>query len=243
MDKSSVGDVPLAQQREAWNRWNAHAREVSVGPISRRQADEMLGWLDAAGVRAAEILDVGCGTGWMCERLLPYGSVTGIDLAHEVLDRARARLPQVRFLAGDLDSLDLPRGGFDVVVSLEVLAHVADQPRFLQRIAALLRPGGLLLLATQNRPVLERWSEIGAPIPGTHRHWVDARALRELLAPAFRVQTLTSIAPVGDQGLLRLANSVKVNRALGWVVGQDRLTRWKEQALLGHTLLVRARRR
>lgn len=243
MDKSSRIDIPLADQREMWNRWNAAAREHAQGETSQRQAAQVEAWLRALGRRDLDLIDVGCGAGWMCERLLPFGRVTGTDLADDVLARAQQRLPAVRYVAGDFMRIDLPERGFDVAVTLEVLSHVADQPAFLARIARLLRPGGLLMLATQNRPVLERWSAIGMPEPGQIRRWVDARGLRALLRPCFEVLQLGSLKPVGDQGLLRLVNSVKVNRVLGLIVPAARLERLKERMLLGHTLMVLARRR
>jgi 2-polyprenyl-3-methyl-5-hydroxy-6-metoxy-1,4-benzoquinol methylase len=243
MDKSSRTDIPLDDQREMWNRWNAAARERSQGEVSKRQAALVERWLQSLGRRDLELIDVGCGAGWMCERLTPYGRVTGTDLANDVLARARLRLPMVNFIAGDFMTMELADANFDVAVTLEVLSHVADQPAFLARIARLLRPGGWLMLATQNRPVLERWSAVGMPEPGQIRHWVDARTLRSLLRPEFDLVELTSVLPHGDQGYLRLVNSVKLNRALGVVVDPKTIERLKERVLLGHTLMVLARRR
>jgi 2-polyprenyl-3-methyl-5-hydroxy-6-metoxy-1,4-benzoquinol methylase len=243
IDKSSRLDIPIDDQREAWNRWNAEAREHSVGGVSGVQAETAEQWLDGLGRRDLNILDAGCGTGWFCQRLLRYGSVTGIDLADEVVQRASARVPQAKFIAGDVFSTALPRASFDVVTSFEVLSHVADQPEFLGQLARLLKPNGLLILATQNRPVLERWSVIGGPIPGQIRHWVDGKTLRNLVQRDFVVDELTSICPVGDQGYLRFTNS----RAFDWpaalLLGRKGRTRLKAKLLLGHTLMVRARAR
>jgi SAM-dependent methyltransferase len=179
----------------------------------------------------------------MCERLMPFGHVTGTDLADEVLDKARERLPGVRFMAGDFLNMEFEPAAFDVAVSLEVLSHVVDQPAFLRRIAGLLRPGGLLMLATQNRPVLERWSKIGPPEPGQIRRWVDAKSLRKLLAGSYELLEMTSLLPVGDQGILRVLNAPKVNRAIALFTGHDRLDALKERWMLGHTLMVLARKR
>ena len=85
---------------------------------------------------------------------------------------------------------------------------------FVDKIARLLRPGGYLMLATQNRFTLKRWSEVVPQGVGQIRKWVDARTLRRLLASDFDVVELTSIVPVGDRGILRLINSVKVNKLL-----------------------------
>lgn len=225
-----------------WNRWNTAAREERQGPVSQRQAQVVCEWLQDTGRRDLDIIDVGCGTGWLCGRLLEFGRVTGTDLADEVLSRAQQRVPQATFIAGDFMRLPFEGTRFDVAIALEVLSHVDDQPEFLGRMATLLRPGGLLMLATQNRPVLERWSEVGPPAPGQIRRWVDARTLRKLLLPDFELLRLVSIVPVGDQGALRFVNSVKLNRALVALFGADRIERVKERAMLGHTLMVLARK-
>lgn len=243
IDKSSRLDIPLEDQRQAWNRWNAEAREQSVGGVSGVQAETAEQWLTDLGRHDLNILDAGCGTGWFCQRLLQFGSVTGIDLADEVVQRASQRVPQAKFIAGDVFSTELPRGHFDVVTSFEVLSHVADQPAFFRQLASLLKPNGMLILATQNRPVLERWSVIGGPIPGQIRHWVDGKTLRSLVQQDFVVDELTSICPVGDQGYLRFTNS----RAFDWpaalLLGRQGRARLKAKLLLGHTLMVRARAR
>jgi 2-polyprenyl-3-methyl-5-hydroxy-6-metoxy-1,4-benzoquinol methylase len=243
MDKSSRLDIPLETQVRAWNDWNAASREKAQGEVSHRQAALIERWLRDLGRTDLDILDAGCGAGWMCARLEPFGHVTGVDLADEVIERARMRLPKSTFLAGNLLDVPLPDAAFDVIVSLEVLSHVVDQPALVARLAALLRPGGFLMLATQNKPILERWSAVGGPIPGQIRQWVDARRLRELLAAHFEIECLTSVLPVGDQGFVRVVNSTKVNRLLGGVFGNVRVERCKERLLLGHTLMVRARRR
>ena len=243
MDKSSGIDISLRDQRDAWNRWNAEAREHAQGEASKRQAAVVKHWLDTLALKELELIDIGCGAGWMCERLLNYGRVTGTDLADEVLKRAKDRLPQVCFVAGDFFELQFEDAHFDVAVVLEVLSHVTDRPAFLRRIARLLKPGGLLMLATQNRPVLERWSAIGPPSPGQIRRWVDSSSLRHLLASDFELLEMTSVLPVGDQGLLRIVNSTKFNRLLALFISQHVLDRAKERLMLGHTLMACAKKR
>jgi SAM-dependent methyltransferase len=243
LDKSSKLDIALEEQRKSWNAWNRSTREQKVGLVSERQAEVILQWCASLGRSDMEILDLGCGAGWMSERLLSFGQVTGIDFANETIERARERAPRIKFLSGDLFDIDLPARHFDVVVSLEVLSHVRDQPAFLRRIAGLLKSGGHLMLATQNRYVLERDDAIGGPIPGQIRRWVDARQLRRLLAPDYDLLELTSVLPVGHRGMLRLVNSYKLNRLLALCVPARAVERAKERLLLGHTLLALARTR
>lgn len=229
---------PIADQARYWDEWNAAAREDrALNAASTRQADAVEALVAEFGRSDLSIIDVGCGTGWLCEQLSRYGSVTGTDMTQSVLERARQRWPQARFVCGDIFDLELPQASFDVVVSLEVLSHVADQPAFIARLASLLKPGGRLVLATQNRPIYERWRAVAAPHPAQVRHWVNAKELRALMAPHLHDVQITSLCPVGDRGFLRIVNSPKLNDVLGRVVSPSRIERFKEHMLLGNTLL------
>ena len=132
-----------------------------------------------------DIADVGRGTGWFCPYLTPFGRVTATDLSDEVLSRAQHRTPDVRFVSGDFMNLDFGTNSFDVVITLEVLAHVADQRAFLKKRSVRSPAGGHPMLATQNCWVLRYLNLIPPPAPGQLRRWVDQRELRELLEPNF----------------------------------------------------------
>ena len=237
MDKSSTTDIPLKDQRDAWNVWNITIREQRISEMAQRQADVIEGRIAALAKKPLKILEVGCGTGWLCERLMRFGNVTGTDLADEALVRASRRLPAVRFVSGDFLRVELESASFDVIVTLDTLSHFVDQNAFVGRIASLLSPSGMLILGTQNGPVLERWSAVPGPQPGQIRRWVNHRQLRQLLAPYFEHAEIRSMFPVGDQGMLRIWNSVKLNRLVGFAIPMDTLTRLKERAMLGHTLV------
>ena len=234
----------IEQQRSMWNEWN-RVREEEQDEVPLRQARTVEEWLRGLERTDLDILDVGCGAGWLEPWLAKYGRVTATDLADEVLERARARNPGVTFISGDFMALDWPEESFDVVVSLEVLAHVADQAAFLERCATLLRTGGWLMLATQNRPVLERLNSVPPPKPGQLRRWVDAQELRSLLEPHFDVEELFSVTPRCNRPHpLRLLTSDRVDRALRPYFGRglDSLRGRLEQRGYGWTLMVKARR-
>jgi 2-polyprenyl-3-methyl-5-hydroxy-6-metoxy-1,4-benzoquinol methylase len=152
------------------------------------------------------------------------------------------RLPDVRFVAGDFMTLDFGRDAFDVVTTLKVLSHMVDQPAFIAKLARHLRPGGHLMLATQNRPVLERYNRISPPKPGQLRRWVDKNELRSLQAKEFETVEIFSITPKANKGLMRIINSRTFNRPVRALVGR-RLDRLKEAAGLGWTLMALARKR
>jgi 2-polyprenyl-3-methyl-5-hydroxy-6-metoxy-1,4-benzoquinol methylase len=231
-------------QKSFWNGWNASTREKEVGEVSIEQSRVILDWLTALGRTDLNIIDIGCGSGWLCAHLSKFGKVTGTDFSDEVLQRASLRQPDVAFVAGDFMALVFPEGAYDVVTSLEVLSHVEDQPAFVKKLSTLLRSDGLLMLATQNRPVLEQ-NSISPPAPGQLRRWVDKDELRSLLAPHFHVEKLFSITPKFNKGIWRIANSQKLQRSarafgLGKLV--DVFKKVQEQRWRGWTLMVLARK-
>ncbi|HNN56356.1 MAG TPA: methyltransferase domain-containing protein, partial [Novosphingobium sp.] len=100
-------------------------------------------------------------------------------------------------------AFDFGKRVYDVVVTLEVLAHVADQAAFVAKLAKMLKPGGMLVLATQNRHVLQEHNRVPAPIPGQIRQWVDRTELVNLLQPHFALVELRTITPQTNKGLWR----------------------------------------
>lgn len=244
LNSEQLPDAPMSAQIEFWNRWNADHREEEIMQVSIDQRDVVLGWLDRLGRRDLKILEVGCGAGWLCNNLVSYGDVTGTDLSHEVLARAAVRTPKATFVAGDFMSLEFDPSGYDVVVCLEVLSHVADQRVFMLKISELLRPGGYLTLATQNRPQLER-NDIPRPMPGQIRQWVDRRQLARLLEGVFEVRSLFSVTPQCNRGVLRIINSARLERtltAIGLRPVNRALKRAQQKAWLGWTLMCLAQK-
>jgi 2-polyprenyl-6-hydroxyphenyl methylase/3-demethylubiquinone-9 3-methyltransferase len=105
------------------------------------------------GVR---LLDIGCGGGLLCEPLTRLGAqVTGIDAGERNIEVARLHAAQVGleidYRATTAEALVEQGERFDVVLSMEVVEHVADPDLFLKSVAALAKPGGLVIAATLNR--------------------------------------------------------------------------------------------
>ncbi|MDO9710725.1 bifunctional 2-polyprenyl-6-hydroxyphenol methylase/3-demethylubiquinol 3-O-methyltransferase UbiG [Paracraurococcus lichenis] len=115
---------------------------------------------DPAAARPLEglrVLDVGCGAGLASEALARAGAaVTGLDAAGAALSAARAHaaaggLP-IDYREGRPEEL-LAAGeaGFDAVIALEVIEHVADREAFCRCLAGLVRPDGPVFVSTLNR--------------------------------------------------------------------------------------------
>ncbi len=96
------------------------------------------------------VLEAGCGTGLILERLARYSDeVVGLDLSQGMLSRARDR--GLTVMQGSVDALPFADDSFDTVVSFKVLAHVPPIRETLAELTRVTRPGGHLVLELYNR--------------------------------------------------------------------------------------------
>jgi 2-polyprenyl-6-hydroxyphenyl methylase/3-demethylubiquinone-9 3-methyltransferase len=110
----------------------------------------------AASLSGLSLLDIGCGGGLVTEPLARLGAtVTGIDPAPENIEAAKAHAAGMRltidYRVATAEDLVARGENFDAALLLEVIEHVPDVPAFLQRVAPLVKPGGIMLLSTLNR--------------------------------------------------------------------------------------------
>lgn len=103
-----------------------------------------------------DLVDVGSGAGLVTEPMARLGAAAlGIDAAGRnvaVASRhAAAGGVPVRYVQALPEALVAEHRQFDIVLSLEVVEHVADVAGFLGHLAALVRPGGIVVVGTLNR--------------------------------------------------------------------------------------------
>lgn len=95
------------------------------------------------------LLDVGCGrgdlAGWFAQR---GWSVAGVEPAEDAVRQARAR--GIEMHHGTLDDAPWPPGSFDAVTFNHALEHVPDPQLTLRQAAAMVRPGGLVVVSVPN---------------------------------------------------------------------------------------------
>ena len=104
-------------------------------------------------------LDAACGTGRYAESLARLGHrVVGVDSSPDMLDRARARVPEGEFLVGDLNRLPVGDGQVDLVVCALALTHVRDLGPVVAEFARVLRPGGHLVISDVHPEAVARGS-------------------------------------------------------------------------------------
>jgi SAM-dependent methyltransferase len=107
--------------------------------------------LASAGERVkGRVLEDGCGVGMYAERLGQYGGqVIGLEYDFERALEAHGRAALIVNAAGE--GLPFPDESFDLILSHEVLEHVADDRRAAEEMSRLLRPGGRVVVFVPNR--------------------------------------------------------------------------------------------
>ena len=123
-----------------------------------------------ADASARTILELGIGTGETAKRVLaahPDARLTAIDSSPEMVERARAVVPQADLRVARLED-PLPDGPFDVIVSALAVHHLDGPGKedLFRRVAAALEPGGVFVLADVVVP--EDEADVITPIDGVY---------------------------------------------------------------------------
>ena len=132
---------------------------IRIGFIRDRLAERVgRSPLEPEPLRGLSILDIGCGGGLLAEPLARLGAtVTGIDAAERNIDIARAHAEtvgaKVTYLPCTAEDLAVGGHQYDAVLAMEIVEHVADLGSFVAASADLLKPDGLMFVATLNRTV------------------------------------------------------------------------------------------
>lgn len=168
------------------------AYECLIGRWSRAAAPAFVDF--ACLGDAADVLDVGCGTGALMATLLerlPGAAITGVDRELSCVRACRDAWssPRCRFVIGDAEALPLADASVDAALSMLLLMLVADPARVASETQRVLRAGGIAAGATwydgQFELVREFWEEARevdpqAPVREGRRHCVTSGALRTL---------------------------------------------------------------
>ncbi len=232
----------LETQRLFWNEWAADCKK-DLDSTSLRHREAVLQLLQALNVSRPSILEVGCANGWLSSALAQFGQVTGTDIADEAIAAAKAKHPQINFIAGDFLTLALPVEHFDVVVSVGVISCIEDQRRFLGRIAGLLKSRGYLILTCPHKFIWDRTDFPRRSHGEIPLDWLNMGDLKTLLRDRFSVLHTETVIPAGNRGILRLINSCRLNALIQRAMAEHYIVRLKEQMGLGKTLVVVARKR
>ncbi len=127
-----------------------------------------------------KLLDLGCGGGILSESLAKKGAkVTALDTSRSLIKLAQKRALEkkltINYQVGEISSLKNKKNKFDIIISLEVIEHVANYKIFLEDIFSCLSKNGIIIISTINRNFFSYISTIlvaekilNLVPPGTH---------------------------------------------------------------------------
>ena len=107
-------------------------------------------------LKGLRLLDIGCGGGLLCEPMAKLGAtVIGVDPSEKNIKTAMVHAQEnglaIDYRVGTAEDLAAAGEKFDVILNMEVIEHVAGQSEFIKSCASMLKPGGLMFVATLNR--------------------------------------------------------------------------------------------
>lgn len=122
-------------------------------PEQAHSVQWLISQLDAADIKPAKFVDIGCGTGRpVCSSLADAGhDVLGIDVSSAMIAAARERVPNARFEQMDVRNFSPPPQSLDAAsVYFSLIADVTQEEikDFVSKIYEALKPGGLFVFAT-----------------------------------------------------------------------------------------------
>lgn len=174
----------------------------------------------------ARLIDVGCGDGFHLDLLREFGpkswDLTGVDLDERAVAMGLERGLSIQL--GDVASVALPEASFDMAFAIQTIEHVASPPELLLGIRRLLKPGGRLVLVTDNTDSLDFALFSGRHWGGYHfpRHWnlFNRNSMKRLAdKTGFKVTGLrTIVSPVNWTYSVR--NALDDYGAPRWLVDQ-----------------------
>jgi 2-polyprenyl-3-methyl-5-hydroxy-6-metoxy-1,4-benzoquinol methylase len=192
---------------------NYHAFQFSeehyglVYKIRRRlEARRALSWCRRLG-EDARIIDVGCGDGFHLGLLREFGrpgwKLEGVDNSQRAVEVATRAGLSVHY--GSVEHLALPEGAYDMAFLIQTIEHVGDPPAILKAVRRLLKPGGTVVVVTDNTDSIDFKLFKGRHWGGYHfpRHW-----------NLFNPQTLTALA---HKAGLEVDSLVTVLSPVNWV--------------------------
>jgi SAM-dependent methyltransferase len=133
--------------------WFVGLRELVLSSIGESESGDL------------QILDAGCGTGGLMERLRSLGTVTGFEFRETALNFCSKR-GLANIIKTDLNSWEPKNDSYDVIICLDVLSDegVRNDKAVLQKFEIALKPGGKLILNLPAFPILRRKHDIAATI-------------------------------------------------------------------------------
>ena len=139
--------------------WRDTYKEKDIsGIIYQRRQATALSYVDGLALpKTANILEVGCGAGFLTEALVKRGFfVEGIDHAQKMIDltienaKQKGIVNRINVCTGDVHKLSYEDKTFDLIIALGVIPWLHDSKKALNEIKRITKPGGYIVLTMDN---------------------------------------------------------------------------------------------
>lgn len=145
-------DKDLKTQQELYDQgWR---NGLEAGKEQRGNLQTNLEFLDQTGILKTEdkILEIGCGIGTIVSELTGRGhDIFGTDISNRAIDYGLKKYVDIRLEVQAAEVLPYDNESFDVVLSFDLLEHIAKVDRHISEVSRVLRQGGYYLLQTPNK--------------------------------------------------------------------------------------------
>lgn len=164
----------------AWQ-YDEEQERAATAPARRTERELVSQSLETLLRPEHEVLEVGAGTGRFTLEMAPLVKrVNAVDISRGMLihlkhKAAEADIHNITIRAGDIQELEL-ENQFDVICAFSAVEYIRDLPALLEKLSALLKPGGTLLITTAHRSLFRFFTQIGNAL--RQGIWLHARSVR-----------------------------------------------------------------
>ena len=102
----------------------------------------------------SDVLDVGCGYGWLLDAFEGARSLCGVDIAHHAVEVAAGRKPERFFKQGDLHDPSPFSQKFDLILAINIIEHLSDPEAGIRSISTSAKPEAIVLV---HMPTISNW--------------------------------------------------------------------------------------
>ncbi|MCD4743374.1 MAG: glycosyltransferase [Desulfobacteraceae bacterium] len=129
------------------------------------------------------ILELGCGTGDLLSSLKPsYG--VGVDFSSKMIDISQKRYPEIKFITGDIESLESLDRKFDYIILSDVIGHLVDIEKAFLNLHKFCNPNTRIIISYYNflwEPLLKLAEVFKLKMPQRHQNWLTMADIDNLL--------------------------------------------------------------
>lgn len=152
------GELQRLEEQQGW--WFTGKRTIIVSVVDTFRPKE----------RKLRILDIGCGTGFILERLTSIGTVYGVDINPKAVKICWQR--GLKYVTqGDILALPYKQNYFDIVILADIIEHIKDDQKAIDEVYRVTKPGGIIVVHTPSQTI--PWSSLDRQFGHVRRYNKD----------------------------------------------------------------------